>query len=588
MFKLEGNARAALMGILFAMVGFSYALATSAGVSDASANASSRAVIGGTSLHFTNPKAADGSGDYDLGDAVAGSIFTTRYCRAAGGVPPYSFSSPSAATNPLSKVRPELTLLTNGQLFVAGSNGAPNGALSNAAGPIKFAVQVVDALSGSADVANGQFRITLVSTNLFKFGISSLGSAASGHTYQDSLVVVNGSVTSAKGITFSADTISGPNGTTLEANGLTVSASGAISGKPVGPGAITFTAHAVDALGNKALSRDGTHEGQVLTVNVENGSISSDIVSTSIKVGANTIGGKDKITYSGFVNLQGQAVSSLSGRNLVLQIAGYTSPAAQFSTNGKAINAVSTPGTLGRSVAKLPTVKASISSSGKLTITVSNETLATLVPSAGGLLGVGVSIVGTTGNALVSTEILQFNAKSSSRGFSLTYKLGDLKSGNTTPAGTFLMSAVTGKDASHGGTADSWRVTFIATPPAKSTLQTGTVTVSVGQLTLSNTLILSKGKGKASRGSALAGITLSDKGRGSLTTGALPSFVTGASTPSTGIPTGASNTSTNGEFPFSVDISLSQGTSGTFPTDLAGAVAIFSKRNGWTNKNPSK
>ena len=616
MSTFRDNVRAALTGILFAVVGFSYALATSAGVTDGGAAATARAVIGGTNLHFTNPKLSGGSGDFDLGDAVAGSIFSTRFVRAAGGIPPYSFTSPSSATNPLSTVRPELTLLSNGELFL-GSGGA----LSSAPGPIRFAVQVVDSLSGSANVANGQFRITLVGSNQFRFGIGSLGSAAAGHSYSDSLVVINGNTLTAsgttpgKGITFSIDTINGPNGTTLEANGLSLSASdGVIFGKPISAGAITFVAHATDAVQNKALSRDGTREGQPIILNVEAGSLNSDIVSSGIKISGATAGTKDKIIYGGNVNLRGQALSSFSGKNLVLKISNYTSPTAVFNSNGgTAVNSTTASGTLGRSTPQLnfagPTIKVKLSNKGQIRINITNETLASLllpvpgssVLSGGGLLAVGLSIVDpkNAGTPILGSEILLFNAgrRGGKNGsFALSYKLGDLRSGNTSPGGNFLMTGVLGKDDTRGvsGTtvADAWKANFIATPAGKGSLQNGVATVSVGTFTDVNTLNVINGKtarGTGPKDPHISKLILSDKGKGSLQTGPLPGQNPAPATAPTGPNTGIPTASVNGSgrpFPFSVDISLSNGSGST--TDLNGELAVFSNRTAWSDKNPNK
>ena len=566
MFKLEGNARAALMGILFAMVGFSYALATSAGVSDASASASSRAVIGGTSLHFTNPRVAGNSGDYDLGDAVAGSLFTTRYCRAVGGVPPYSFTSPAAATNPLSKVRPELTLFTNGALFVG-----TGGALSTAAGPIKFAVQVTDSLSGSANVANGQFRITLVSTNLFKFGISSLGNGATGHSYTDSLIVLNGATTTTKGITFTADTISGASGTTtLEANGFFLASNGAISGKPAAVGIVSFVAHATDANGNKALSRDGSREGQPLTITVESAGLTSDITSTSITIkagngtGKNGVG-KDGITYKGFVNIGAITTSGSSGfagKTITLKIGNYTSPAVVFDSKGNAATAKGVT----------PAVKASIKKAGVLGITVSKESLGLISISASGLQSVSVSIADAN-SALVSNEILPFTSKTG-RGtaFTLTYK------GGGGPGGNFQLLKVLGAD-DKAGTGDAWKVSFVASPATGAPTGTASsATISVGTFTAPALTLSSKGTKIAGKGSSktpgtIAAFSLdSKKGAGSFTTSVLPGQT------ATAINTGIKQASTaTGAATFSADILLGS-------TDLVDSIQVIANKKKWASQ----
>ncbi len=96
MFMLAGKGRAALLGFLFAVLGFSFALATSTDASPRQASA--RACFGTDILHFTNPFYPSTT-DRDLGDIVAGSSFI-RAARAAGGIGPYRFAS-AATVNQL-------------------------------------------------------------------------------------------------------------------------------------------------------------------------------------------------------------------------------------------------------------------------------------------------------------------------------------------------------------------------------------------------------------------------------------------------------------------------------------------------------
>ena len=591
MLKFAGLASTALTGILFAMAGFSYALATRAGGADTAGVVAARAV---EPLHFTNPNVADNSGDWDLGDAVAGSAFTARFVRAGGGVPPYAFATPPAASNPLSVIRPELTLLGNGQLLAA------NGQLSSAPGPIRFAVQVTDSESGLPQVVQGNFRITLVSTTQFRFAASNLSSGTAGRSYMDRVTVLNGATSSAAGITFSADTIAGPSGSTLESNGLTLCArDGSVFGKPIAVGLISFVVHAADANGTKAVSRDGTREGQPISIAVATRSLSSDILSTAMTVNAGTTTGKDTILYTGQVNLEGNAPSAFIGKNVVLRIANYISPAAVLGTKVKSATAPAGTG---------PTTVATLSTKGQLKIAVSNETLAAFISNTGGLQGVTVSITDPNANignspfaSILGSEILYFTPSrvGTVGAYMLNYSLTAAVVNNA-PGGNFMLTNATSRDASKNtplADSDAWKVSYISSPSQGNTLSLGLATVSIGAFTDTSAVTVGNFQKNGEPAPPVTGfgasdphvlkMTLSDRGSGSLTTGLLPGENSDNSSPApnTGIPT-AAIAGKGKRVPFSVNISLAQTSNNTI--EMASSIQIFAKGTAWSTKNPSK
>src|SRR5689334_16540286 len=93
MYKRVSHARAVLMGLLFAMVGFTYSLASSRSVDAAAGSAGSRGV-GTAPLRFLNNISG---GCRDLGDVTLGS-FVTRYARASGGIGALTYTSTRTPT----------------------------------------------------------------------------------------------------------------------------------------------------------------------------------------------------------------------------------------------------------------------------------------------------------------------------------------------------------------------------------------------------------------------------------------------------------------------------------------------------------
>jgi len=248
------------MGLLFAMVGFSFALATS---SSRSVDSAASRIVGSSPLRFTNGVL---SGDFDLGDVTLGS-FALRYARAAGGVRPYKFTSTVSPTlkEVLTGSTSTLDLLQNGVLTGAGTNnGGLIAGVAAANFPLRFNITVADGKGSNASSVTARFRLSLESSTNFKFAVDNLGEAVQFTQFMDAVSTVNGN----GAVTVTASNVA-VNGTAvtggLEAIGLSLAADGTLFGQPLVPGTLTFTATAKDAKGNSALSRSLSGVGQTIT-----------------------------------------------------------------------------------------------------------------------------------------------------------------------------------------------------------------------------------------------------------------------------------------------------------------------------------
>ncbi len=590
MYKRVSHSRAAVMGLLFAMVAFSYALATSNSLSLRDGGASTRAV-GSATLKFTNPLAAAPLVGRDLGDAALGSS-VTRYVRATGGVRPYKFVSTVTPTlkEAITGTTSTLDLLQSGLLF--GSLGN----IAITASPINFNVTVIDNKATNPNSKTERFFLFLDNSGIFKFASSSLCDGIKFQAYVDILQVLNGNAP----FTFTATTVTfTPAGsataaakTSLEDTGLTISAlDGVVFGIPFEAGTITFTANCKDVRGNDARSRSGATTGQVTTVTVaDNQIISSDFITTGLQIKVDTAaGGKDSIKFACLANLGGTAISALRNALLELRVNGYISP-----------NTTATPGTLDdkgktikpsklvsgaalKSVAaaaksSAPTFKGSVNSKGQIKIAVAKESIGTRLGTMTGStknLAVGLRL----GNILSSAEIMQAELKTKGTQSSLTFK-----SGKTAPlAGTFMLTSVKGKD-DKSTAAVAFKASFIGQAPASASIQgVSSATVNVGE-SFTDTISVSESKNKVkstakvdSKSEKVTKVAFDGlKGKGSVTTG----FLT---TAKTGIVKAASAAGKSTTFPMNLSLSTT-----TVKYFGEGSITIFPKKTSYSEKNPSK
>jgi hypothetical protein len=570
MSKLAGNTRAALLGVLFAMVGFSFAIASFDGGSSG-ASAKGRAV-GSNPLHFTNPFFT-ATTDRDLGDIVAGSGFV-RYVRAAGGVAPYTFTS---SVNPtLKSVISTADILKNGT--VIGTTAA-----SFNTTPVRFNVTVADSSTSNASKTEF-FRLTLVSGSAFRFAVDAIPTATQLRDYITKIEVLNGTPVSFTAAILSSTVAGVGVGGKLEDVGLTLANDGTLYGKPTKSGSITFACIAKDAKGTNALGRfPAVTAGQDFTLNIEaNNTVAADIFATGITIKGGQAG-KDSVSYKGIANLGATAVSSLAGATMTLRIGKYVTPG-----NAATVNTLDAKGKIGKSPkpakgVTVVTLKGGVSSKGQVTLTAGKETLGTLFD------GSDTYTVNIQVGPINATEVLVFTRKTSSKGFSLTYKQGT----NVNVAGGFLLTKVDGKDDAKAATDfDSWKVALLAQVPAASSgsnLTAGSfdganaAVVSIGN-SFTDDVGVSAAKGtvkstdkKKPTDAEVLKLQLSNKGKGSVQTGFLPATATGIKAAKSGA-TGAN---------FALGVVLKQGTNVTFSGE--GGAPLFNKSNkSWTSANPTK
>jgi len=616
MSKQTGNGRAALLGVLFAMVGFSYAIATTSGVSESGPGVAARA-FSTNPLHFTNPLV---SGDRDLGDILGSGVGFVRWAHAAGGVPPYKFVStqgkPTSPLVALSKLNPSILI---GDVFLKGEvfgTIAPQKFLP--AGPVRFQIELTDSSSSNNGAGNTViefFRLTVVNTTQFRFAADSVPDAVQFRPYQTSVPVLNGVGT--KTFTVTNIKVNGNAKTSFETDvGLSISkGDGTIFGKPIVSGTVTFNVNATDSTNKSALSRSGAIGGQPITLTIaDNNVVSSDVLATAISVKFDTaVGGKDSISYSGIASLNGQSVSKLGGSQVTLRIAGYTTP-----------NTPATPATLdlkGKIVKvdaaaknkNAPTLKAGISAKS-VKVQVGKESfgkngfIGTVTPN-----GVALAVSLQVGSAIIGTEVLNFDVKIKDTKVQLTYKLGK----NVATGGNFLVTTVSGKDdtkATNNQVFDSWKVGFVGQAPAGGNIDAA----KSAEVEIGRTFADATGLGDVKNGKVSSNVKPASpdgkvtkfsfdntKGKGSVTTGfiagnsasaaAFPSGVTGF----TGLPSAAAagdGTSVN----FALNVTLFKvAAAATMPKPTFGSAGnavfageagqtIFAKKTSWSDKNPVK
>jgi hypothetical protein len=568
---------------LFALSGFSWALATSGALarSEPQPLDSARAVA--SNFVFANPfvdPALTASVDRDLGDAVPGSIFAVRHVRARFGVLPYIFTAGTLSAFSNNSLSLDVTGLLHtgvaGSSYVALPSALPI--------PFRFLVSAIDG-AGTQTPRSEPFLLNLLTNqNQFRFAIGpNLCDAARLAPYVDTLTAINGTPGYAFSVLPGSLSGGGKSGlSALESVGLSLSSDGTIFGQPLVSGPITFTAVCKDRSGNSARSRDGTKFNQAVTINVADSLVSqTTMVITSLTIGGNSAKiGNDKLSIAGVMNLYGLPPSKLSG-NVTVRMGNYLSPAATFSTGtAKATNA-----TTGSSK-KQPTLTVKVSSKGQFKVQITHETFLDLNTLVGGGAGAATGVEIAFGAQLDGIQFLTIAGKTAKSKFSGSYKLGGGKKGNPTLAGAFMLTAVAGKDDTHGLTFgfDVWKASFIAVPPSGVTFGGATgAAVNVGA-TLQDSLSVTSGKGtlKASAKTAsksankIVSLSMSEKGKGTYTTSPLD----GART---GIPAAKTQTSAQS---YATSIVVSDGATAVYGG--SGSIVVFPGQSVWTSTNPSK
>ena len=518
-----GITRAAPLGVFLAAVAFSFALATSSGVSEQGGGAASRAVAAGTQVAFTNPLISDTIGtDRDLGVAVVGSAFS-RYCRAAYGVAPYTFTHPASST-----------LVTGYGLKLDTTNGPTaglvSGTLTSLVGTlIRFDVTVTDSAT-QASTSTAHFRITVANSGVFQFAVGTLDPAVQGRFYSVPLpAVINGNQSKLTYVVSAGDSAA------LAAAGLAVDTDGlTLSGVPSGTSPVAFTLYCQDANGNLARSFDGATVGQQYNLPVTAGAISSGLLVSALTMKAG-MPAKSNGTATGSIKLTATTTLSVTnGQYLKVIIGSYASPVTDSAfANGKA-----------KATAK---AVAATFSKGKLTITVANQTIPDTYSTGAALVVVQITsdAAGKVVVAQVAENVPITATVQANKGDTVTLTK------NIPPAGgVFQLTSVAGKDDNKSTVpATVWKVSFIAIPPSGSfTSTSGDVTIGNEDLpftggTTNNKGVLTYSFTKVNTGSTpkdnpdvLATLSMDpNKGKGALTTSDL-SWNAGTNTGKTGTP----------------------------------------------------
>ncbi|MCY3020437.1 MAG: hypothetical protein NTW87_15565 [Planctomycetota bacterium] len=433
------RSRAVALALVFAAAGFCYAVGT-CGVTGPSAGA--RAVGSGTPLRFTNPPVAARPSEYDLGDATFGSIIT-RYITAEGGLKPYRFTSagPQSLVNVLEGYPTTLQLGLSGVL--AGSLPGrpmdpvtkqalpfPSHTYSDGSGPAGFCfqVQVQDAKGTNPEKQTGLFNLFLFDGGLFRFAMDKLPDAGLAASYLAKIDVLGG----LGAVTFKVLGVVDATGASMNQNdlGIFVTPDGTVIGRPLVLGTFSMLVQCKDGAGNTAASRFGTGLNQAFTIIVRDEAVTSTDLTTeqcSIRGDGNSFG-RDVLRYKGYINALGQDNFQLLNSDFSFRVGG-----AGFSCRLDGKGQFS--GVLPRDNSK---VKVKVNAAkGLLDITISNGSLTAGLEAydlTDGLTRRPVQV--TVGDAVASSEVLDFKTRVSGARYQLDYRLGRAGRRGATFAGT--------------------------------------------------------------------------------------------------------------------------------------------------------
>ena len=529
--------RSALLGLTFAMAAFCFAIATTS--RDTTVTAEDRGVGSFLPLRYTNPNVlvkGVASPEFDLGDVAATQIIT-RYISAEGGLKPYRFTSSgtqsldaavgatdSTLTLGLSGVVsgrmasrvPAVSLIMLGSSSYLTTPGTPG---------FRFKVSLQDAKGTSGDIVNGFFNLFFVPADAFKFCIDALPTGRAQDTYMTKVETIGAAGTP----TISVVSISGA-ATTQKDLGLSIGSDGTIFGKPLVTGTVTIVLHAVDSKNNVALNRAKTAPDQSLTLVINaNPVTSSDMVTTSCSVSGDTSKtGGDRLSYKGIVNVLGQDNFAIASSVVTFHLGG-------ISFTGT----LDKRGSFKATLADLSVVSAKINaSSGTFSISISKGTFSKVLNATtfkdGDKTREALAVV--VGDAVSTTEVLDFATKVNGTKYALNYRLG---STGSNVGGAFQVVKVLGKDqtGSNGAAADKFNVGFIALAPIGLGTTQGTNNATTAQLRIGTNFIAKlPATGNAANGFSFRGnsgslvrnLKLTSKtGKGTFSTAALAPSQTG-------------------------------------------------------------
>jgi hypothetical protein len=578
------GARVLAFGVLFGMLGFSFALATSSRSVNEAATAESRAV-GNSALRFTAPVLVDQADPlpdtFDLGDATYGTSIT-RYLSVTGGVRPYRMVSGNLVAPTLS----------SNSTFALGASGWMAGSIAvSTVSPLTFTVTGFDSTGTLSQQLSGSFIINVITlpTGTFRFAVDRANNGLLGQHYVSKLETIGGNTPVRYAVLPGSLTVNGvAKGVegSLEAIGLSLAEDGTIYGRPLEAGLISFTARATDGRKRVATQRNSASAvaDQQITLTVENSSATGTDYSTfacSVK-GDKSKTNKDTIKFAGNVNLGGDAPPLLNGSRFAFRIGG-ASYEGVFDSRGQVVSTRGGPLVFADG-SKLKVVVNG--HTGQLVGSLTNANLSRLLGADSAVdrstkrLAVGVFLF----SKVLASDVIDFSTRISGNKFAYDFKLGKVGSAL---GGTFQLLNVKGMDRATvaGESGDAWAVKFLAVPragiessPAFDAISS--IGVRIGsryENRIAGTKLLSSGSGaiqyKAEKTAAavVTSFTLDPRTNvGALTTNPLSIF-------STGIPTAYSSTANSVNFSMALDIDRT-GNNGDFFGE--NSKALFNKAQG--------
>ena len=585
---LMAHSRTLAVGLVFALAGFCYAVSNTA-IETLHSNAEIRSVGSGITLRFTNPLVSSTT-EYDLGDAsFAGTI--VRYVTAEGGIRPFRFTSDGSLSlaNAIEGTFSSLDLGLSGVLAGTLSNTISSASKTVTGAPgFRFQVRVQDARGNSSDSATGTFNLFLVnSANQFRFAIDKLPDARLAATYVSRVEVIGGKFPLVFSLVSVANASTGAT-STPESLGLFLSSDGTLMGRPLATGTFSLKIRCTDVSGSIAKNRANSTSDGTFTVIIKDSPVTStDNLTTACNVrgGIGTVGA-DMLRYSGYINVLGQDNFNLLNSAFSFRLSG-------IGISGQ----LDKKGMLAQNLSDGSKVKVKVSAkSGRIDVSISKGSFSNALTATALVDGVNTrkALQVTVGDAVVSSEVLDFDTRTSGDKYTLDFKLG--RNGSSA-AGAFQIVSVKGKDdtTSGGLPGDAWRVMFIAEPRSGITAAGGlsqgldnvtSATVRIGQSFSQNLLgatVEAAGNKLSFHGDRSSGVkrlTLDARRfTGHLETNVL-------STKSTGIPQ-ASQSPAFGNIFFQLGVDLVRGTFGT-PFSGEHARRIFGLKNQFKDAPPGR
>ncbi len=451
------------MAVITAVFGFSYSIVTQADGGKNTFRVEPRAV-GSTTIRLLAPVYAPNPTDFDLGDALFGTVIT-RYVTATGGLRPYNFSAPTLAG-----------LLGAASTLNITTAGCVMGSASFATVQTKLTFNVAVTGSTETDVnntpvptANPVFHLTLFPTGaqLFRFAHDHLNNGVLGQAYIAKVDTIGGKGTVKYSIVPGTVTLNGAQvgtGNSLEDKlGLSMSIDGTVYGRPLQTGLVTFTAQATDSIKRIAKDRTNSVPNQVFAFNIEDTRITSTdatILSLTVKGDTSKLNA-DSLKFQTFMNLSGTNTTNLKNQQFAFIFGGNTYVGFMDDSGvvGTQLGAplVFPDGTVLK--AKVDSVNGTITGSLTRANLTQGLDAVNIVNRTTKRVAVNVQIR----NMIVASDTIDLETKHVGTKWSLQYNIGRI---GQLLGGTFQIYDVRGSDAFDiaGNEGDAWITKFLIAP----------------------------------------------------------------------------------------------------------------------------